>query len=174
MPAAATYKSDPENLLFGRYTRRRLEAEELRDSMLVCTDSLDPTLHGMPVNDLMTKRRTLYLTTVRSDRSGYRTLFDAADPNAIIDQRTDSTIAPQALFLMNHPFVVARAEFLSKTVQAQDDLDDRGRVAWLYHRLFNRPPKDAEVALALRAVADGGWEPYCQILLCTNEFAYID
>jgi hypothetical protein len=173
VPEAPTLKADPDNLLLGHMPRRRLEAEELRDSMLVCTDSLDPTLHGTPVNDLNTKRRTLYLMTVRSDRSGYRAIFDAADPNGITDQRLDSTVAPQALFLMNHPFVNARAESLAKTVQAQGGADDRAKIDWLYHRLFARPAREAEVELGLKAIADG-WEAYCQILLCTNEFSYVD
>ena len=48
--------------------------------------------------------------TVRSDRTGYRMLFDAADPTAIMDRRIDSTVAPPALFLMNHPFTGAQGE----------------------------------------------------------------
>jgi hypothetical protein len=124
------------------------------------------------VNDLNTPRRTLYVMTIRSDRSNFRTLFDAADSSASIDRRIDSTVAPQALFLMNHPFLMARASALAKLAGVQR-LDDRGRIQWLYRRLYARPATEPEVAIGLRAVSRN-WETYCQVLLCGNEFAYVD
>ena len=63
------------------------------------------TRGGPAVRDFNAPRRTLYLMTIRSDRTGFGPLFDAADPTAPVDKRTVSTVAPQALFLLNHPFV---------------------------------------------------------------------
>jgi hypothetical protein len=168
-----TSKADPDNLLFGRANRRRLDAEGIRDSMLAATGELDPAAGGPAVKDLNSPRRTLYLMTVRSDRTGYRMLFDAADPTGIVDRRTDSTVAPQALFMMNHPFVEARA----KKLAAQLAGPDRDRVQGLYRKLFGRPATDDEVALGSRFVGargDAGWEQYCHALLCSNEFVYVD
>jgi hypothetical protein len=162
--------SDPDNLLLARMNRRRLDAEALRDSVLAATGELDPTPAGPAVKDLNSPRRTLYLMTIRSDRTGYRMLFDAADPTAIVDRRTDSTVAPQALFLMNHPFVTARAKRLAEKLTGPD----RSRVDHLYRTLFSRPANEREIAIALQFITDHTWEQYCHALLCSNEFAYVD
>jgi mono/diheme cytochrome c family protein len=173
---AATVRADPENLLVGRMNRRRLDAEQLRDSMLAATGELTAAAGGPAVKDLNSPRRTLYLMTIRSDRTGFRMLFDAADPTAIIDKRTDSTVAPQALFLMNHPFVAARAKALAGEAGKGQGADGE-RVRMLYERLFGRPATEEEVRLALDFLGrkgGRGWEAYCHALLCANEFAYVD
>ena len=166
-------KSDPDNLLFARFSRRRLEAEALRDALLAAGGSLDLTPGGPAVRDLSSPRRTLYLMTVRSDRSTYRTLFDAADPNSIIDQRTDSTVAPQALFLLNHPFVLDQANRLA-TLARQQGGDDLQRINWLYYRIYSRPPGPQEVQLGIMLLRQTDWDAYCHVLLCANEFVYVD
>jgi hypothetical protein len=168
----ATLRADPDNQLLGRMNRRRLDAEGIRDAMLAVTGELSTAAGGPAVKDLNSPRRTLYLQTVRSDRTGYRTLFDAADPTAIVDKRTDSTVAPQALFLMNHPFVTARAKRLASRFPATDE-----GVSRLYQTLFSRPPTPDEVRLAQDYLArhpQDGWEQYCHALLCSNEFSYVD
>jgi hypothetical protein len=165
----ATMKADPDNLLFGRMNRQRLDAEELRDALLAVSGKLDPSLSGPAVKDLSSSRRTLYLMTIRSDRSNYRSLFDAADPTAIIDQRIDSTVAPQALFLMNHPFMLDQAaELAAKAKQQKEPLD------WLYRRLYSREPTPREIQIIRQLIEHDGWEACCQALLCANEFVYID
>src|SRR5207237_1404326 len=77
----ATRAKDPDNLLLGRYSRQRLEAEAVRDSLLVVAGKLDPT-RGVATRDFNSPRRTLYLMTIRSDRTGFGPLFDAADSTA--------------------------------------------------------------------------------------------
>jgi hypothetical protein len=112
------------------------------------------------------------MMTIRTDRNGYRMLFDAADPTAIVDKRTDSTVAPQALFLMNHPFVLARAKKL-----ATESAQSPNRITWLYTRLFSRSPTTNESTLATQYIAHhpkNGWEQYCHALLCSNELFYVD
>ncbi|MDB5320186.1 MAG: Protein of unknown function (DUF1553)/Protein of unknown function (DUF1549)/Planctomycete [Phycisphaerales bacterium] len=165
--------ADPDNLLLCRMNRRRLDAEAIRDTMLAVTNELDPTpLNGPGLKDLNNPRRTLYLMTIRSDRTGYRMLFDAADPTAIIDRRIDSTVAPQALFLMNHPFTTARAKKLAAQSATAPD-----RITWLYETLFSRSPTAEESQLGQNYVtqrANNGWEQYCHALLCSNELFYLD
>jgi hypothetical protein len=177
-----TYKADPGNLLFGRMNRQRLEAEPFRDALLAVTGSLDESMGGLAFRNPMTPRRTIYLMTIRSDRSNYRTLFDAADPTSIVDKRIDSTVAPQALFLMNDPFVLDRAQALATRLLKQGPTNDRARIESLYELLYSRPASERELAIGLSATRDDEastpveaiWQRYCQVLLCANEFVYVD
>lgn len=176
---ALTMKADPANELFGRMNRQRLEAEPMRDAMLAVTNTLDETLGGPSTANLNAPRRTLYLMTVRSDRANYRMLFDAPDPTGIADLRINSTVAPQALFLMNSPFVLGKAKLLADRVMAQAP-DEAGRIDRLYRLLFSRPPTPQEFQIGSQLLSQSGpstesaLEQYCQVLLCSNEFIYID
>jgi hypothetical protein len=177
LPAKSEAKSDPDNMLLAQQNRRRLDAEEFRDAMLAVTKELDPALGGKAIRDLNSKRRTLYVTTIRSDRSNYQALFDAADPTAIVEKRTEATVAPQALWLMNHPFVMERTRTLAQLVVKQHG-DRQGKMNWLCEKLFARQATEQDRALALRAVQKpdqaADWEKLCQVLLCSNEFIYVD
>ncbi len=185
----ATQQVDPDNKLFGRMNRQRLEAEALRDTLLSVAGTLDRTLSGPSINDLNNRRRTVYLMTIRSDRSNYRALFDAADPNAIVEKRIDSTVAPQALFMLNHPFALAQTKALARRVTTAAPANDPGRINWLYRQLYGRSPNAPETNLGLKALElaraqspatkettanELAWEQYCQLLLCANEFMYVD
>ena len=175
-PPAELAKADPANELLGRMNRRKLEAEALRDAMLAVAGTLDVSLGGVAVNDLNTPRRSLYVMTIRSIRSDYRALFDAADASAIVEKRNDSIVAPQALFLMNHPFVIERAKQLAARVEKEAGSDDAAKIDWLYRTLFSRPPTadETEIGKSLVASTDKGWQAYCHVLLCANEFMYVD
>ncbi len=101
---------DPENRWLGRFSPRRLEAEEIRDAMLCVSGRLDRTPGGPAADDIDTPRRSLYVQTARWDRSSFAMLFDAANPDASAEKRTVWTVAPQALLFLNHPFVFAQAQ----------------------------------------------------------------
>jgi cytochrome c553 len=170
-----TQKADPDNRLFGRMMRRRLEAEAIRDNLLFVAGRLNLERGGPSIRDFKTPRRTLYITTIRSDRAGYGPLFDAADSTAIIDKRTVSTVAPQALFLMNDPFVMEQAQAFAKRFENEADLAKRINAA--YETLFGRAPTKEEMEIGHKFLKDSdgkAWEQYCQILLCSNEFVYVD
>jgi hypothetical protein len=173
---AQTLKADPDNLLLGRMNRRKLDAESLRDALLSVAGTLDTSAGGVAINDMNTPRRSLYVMTIRSDRANYRSLFDAADASAIVEKRVDSTVAPQALFLMNHPFVLDRAKQLAARVEREGGTDDAAKIDWLYRSLFARAPEpgELEVGKSLVAPSSTGWQAYCHVLLCTNEFMYVD
>jgi hypothetical protein len=173
-PSPEALRRDPDNRLVSRQARRRLTAEELRDALLAVSGNLDRIGGGPADRDIMTPRRTVYQMTVRSDRTGFGPLFDAADPTAPVDRRTDSTVAPQALFLMNHPFVAAQADALAANMQRQSGDLERA-IGRLYSRLFGRPPTADEVRIGQTIVTgDAGWRGYCRVLLATNEFCFID
>ena len=181
-PPAETLQADPENRLFGRMDRRRLESESLRDALLAVAGNLDPAPDGPATREFASPRRTLYYATLRSDRSSFGPLFDAADPAAIVDRRTASTVAPQSLFLMNHPFARAQSHALASRLASAGLPDDASRIRRAYLLLFARPPEPDETALGLSALAklrssgpdERAWAAYCQVLLCSNEFLYVD
>ena len=179
--------NDPENRLWARANVRRLEAEPIRDTLLAVAGLLDRTMFGPPArkpgDDAMSRRRAVYLMTNRSDKSGLRFLFDAADPEAIVDQRTVSTVAPQALFLLNDPFLVEQTAALAGRLLEKPEQTTAQRIAQAYELLYGRPPTQAEIEVgtafldrhtgnpeALRQA----WEQYCQVLLCANELIYLD
>lgn len=172
-------QQDPENLLFARMNRQRIEAEILRDSLLAVTGRLDPTPGGPAYADMNIPRRTIYLKTNRSDRTTFATLFDAADPTAIIPKRVEATVAPQALFLMNHPFMLSASEQLAARMEPLKG-DVPAMVRELYLRLYARESESREVELA-QAFLQGSDQSeatalsaYCQALLSANEFVFID
>lgn len=190
VPDAGVVRADPENKLFGRMNRQRLEAEAIRDNLLAVAGDLDLSLRGPALRDLSNRRRTLYLMTIRSDRSNYRMLFDAADPVSVVEGRMNTTVAPQALFLLNNPFVLDQVKLLAERVRRQRAGDDRGKIEWLYGHLYGRPPSPRELEIGLAALQRGrdaaragsqrpdaaelAWEEYCQVLVCANEFVYVD
>ena len=157
------------------------------------------TLGGPSTRDFAAPRRTLYLMTIRSDRTGFGPLVRRGRSAAARSKRgIVSTVAPQSLFLMNNEFVVAQAGALADRMLAESaaaangrrpamppadaESRERARIERLYELLYARPVTDREVAVgrqllaARRAVSDerGAWLAYCQVLLCANEFIYID
>jgi hypothetical protein len=177
-PTAEALRHDADNRLWGRQNRRRLEAEALRDSLLAAAGRLDRTMGGPADRDFAKPRRTVYQMTIRSDRSGYGPLFDSADPTAPVDRRTESTVAPQALFLMNHPFVREQARAVARLLAAVPSVTDQ-RIETAYRLLYGRPPSAEELStgrelLGDQAAKESAWVTYCQVLLCANEFLYVD
>jgi hypothetical protein len=172
---------DPENRWLARMSPRRLESEAFRDSMLFVAGRLDWTMGGPATGDLDRQRRSLYIQTVRQDRGNFSTLFDAANPEQSVESRTNSTVAPQALFLVNSSFVQAQAESLARRLITQVPGDEPARIALAYRSLFGRPPRPEEVeigrsflARAASRGADAAWIDYAHVLLCSNELIYTD
>jgi hypothetical protein len=171
-------KNDPDNLLFGRMNRRRLESEALRDSILAASGQLDRRMGGVAVRTFAAPRRTLYLATIRSDRAGFGPLFDAADSTAPVEKRTISTVAPQALFLLNNPFVLAQTRALARRI-VDADKDDAARIQRVYQLLYGRPPTLEEITIGSAFLQRAGgderaWREYGEVLMCANEFIYVD
>jgi Protein of unknown function (DUF1553) len=178
---------DPENLLFGRMNRRRLEAEALRDSLLAVCDRLEQRPGGPP-DDSHSRRRMIYLKTLRADRSGFRTLFDAADPSIHVEKRTASTVAPQALYLMNGSLSMEGLQSLvGRAGVARGATEER--IQALYRAILGRKATAEEVALGHTFIQKltaepagpsrdpaelGPWETYAQALLLSNEFLFAD
>ena len=182
VPALA--EVDPENRLLGRMNRRRMEFEPLRDGLLAVADRLDRT-HGGPAVDITVKpyspRRSVYAFIERQNLPGVFRAFDLASPDVSTPQRHATTVPQQSLFLMNHPFV----HDLARGVIARPDVaatkPDRDRIDRLHRLLYSRPADAEEVTLGEAFVKDAGpgnkltaWEQYAQVLMLSNEFAFVD
>jgi cytochrome c553 len=172
---------DPENRWLGRFAARRLEAEAIRDALLSVAGRLDGTRGGPATDDLNRQCRSLYVQTARWDRGSFAMLFDAANPDASVERREVSTVAPQALFLLNHPFVLAQAKYLAERLAREAPAADTVRIRRAYQLLFSRPPTAEEVSIARQLLARDGahgaeqaWTDLAHVLLCSNEFVYLD
>lgn len=182
---------DPENRLLGRFNRLRLDAEAIRDSLLLVSGQLDHSPGGPAFTELTKPRRTLYLMSARTgaNTSDFGRLFDRADPGSIVAQRGQSIVAPQALFFLNDPFVSAAAKALAARIGGVGGgstqptsttlmASDQARIERLYLLALGRFPTPAELDLGKQLLAQLSradlWERYCHLILCANEFVYVD
>jgi hypothetical protein len=178
-------EQDPGNRLLSHFSRRRLDVEEVRDSMLALDGSLDLTMGGtlqkgtgtdgensagrLSIDPATSKRRTVYLPLRRSNLPSLLNLFDFGDATTTCEGRALTNTAPQALFMMNSAFVNDRSAALAKELGGHVDL--------IYQRILDRLPTAAEKNDALayvEKVGDGGWQSLCRILLSSNEYIYVD
>jgi hypothetical protein len=199
-------EADPEDKLLWRMPRRRLEAEALRDSLLFVGGSLDESFGGtlLPTKNRQyvtstanvnpeiynTCRRTLYLPVVRSAIHDFLVAFDFGDPSTMNGKRDRTTVAPQALFLMNSPLAVEQSKALAVRLISIDETDG-ARVARLFETLLARPASPHEVDRALEFLARyqdslkgsttgdaahvrKAWEALSRAMLSSNEFLYVN
>jgi hypothetical protein len=177
--------ADPDNRLLGRMPRRRLDFESLRDSLLAAAGTLDRTVYGQSVDLFQppfSHRRSVYAYVDRQNLPGTFQAFDFASPEQHTPQRYVTTVPQQALYLMNSPFVIAQA----KAVMARPDvvwaMSAGERVRRVYRAVLGRDPTAAETWLAVGFVRSDDpppagltrWEQFAQVLLLSNEFAFVD
>jgi hypothetical protein len=166
---AALLKIDPENQLFGRANRRRVEAEVIRDTILTVSDKLDlkgggPVVSHFPdraidndskggfnTDPLLT--RSVYLPVIRNDVPTLFEVFDFADPDVSTGQRDSTTVSTQALYLMNSTFTNTHAKFAALRVMTETK-DDAKRLELLFRRALGRSPTKTEVAMTTKFLAD--------------------
>ncbi len=180
-------KHDPENLLWWRRESRRLEAEAVRDALLAVSGTLDPAMYGPGTLDQNSRRRSVYFTVKRSQLIPMLQLFDAPDAMQGVGSREESTVAPQALALLNSPIVRGYATKLAERVRptAETSIDDA--ITSAYQIALSRPPSDAErssmadfIQRQTESRGTGGnaealaVRDFCHVLLCMNEFVYVD
>ena len=107
---------DPENKWLWRMNRRRLDFEAMRDSLLAISGRLDQAMGGQPVDITavpFSSRRTVYGFIDRQDLPNLFRTFDFASPDSSSPQRFQTIVAPQALFMLNSPFVQERVRNLT-------------------------------------------------------------
>jgi len=140
----AAFAKDGGNRLYWRQARRRLGAEQIRDSVLFVSGALDARLGGpsVPLTPLG-KRRTIYGRVSRYQLDEFLQLFDFPSPSQTAEQRFSTNVPLQRLFFMNSDFMQQHAERLAE--QVADEPDDAARIEKVYRRLFGRAPTADEV-----------------------------
>lgn len=144
-------KADVDNRLWARMNARPLEFEPFRDSMLAVSSTIDLTIGGRAIDLTKTSsnRRTVYAFVDRKTLPSLFRSFDFPDPNFTASQRTHSAISPQALFLLNSPFVVDCAKGLVKQVKPTADHDKAAGVRELFELALQRQPSDRELSRSI-------------------------
>ncbi len=203
---AAAAEQDPENRLLWRRSRQRLDAESMRDAILSVAGNLDLTMGGtlLPtenrkyvtstanVNPVVynNNRRSMYLPIIRSALYEVFQAFDFADPAVSAGKRMSTTVAPQALFMMNSELVSEQTHALAEQLLAKEATDTE-RITNLYLRTLSRPSTAEETESALAYVSEivetvkskdmdeqaarlSAWQSLCRAMLASNEFLYIE
>jgi hypothetical protein len=159
---------DPDNRLYWRFDRRRLDAEALRDALLVMGGTLDlapPAAHPFPPLDKWnwtqhnpfktiypSTKRSVYLMTPRIQRHPYLGLFDGPDTNYSTAARTEATVPSQALFFLNNPFLTEQARGFAARLIGQYS-EPRARVERAISQAWGRAAEADEIARALHYLA---------------------
>ncbi len=147
--------SDPENRLLARMSRKRLDFESMRDSLLAVSGELDLRMGGRPV-DLTAApavpRRTVYGNVDRQFLPGFFRVFDVANPDLHSPQRHATTVPQQALYLMNSPFVVERARALAARMAEAGETPVE-RIRRLHRLVFSLEASARQIELALSFIA---------------------
>jgi len=202
--SAAQHALDPDNRLLSHMNRKRLDAECLRDAMLAAAGTLDRAFGGPGVSEVkavdandqkiqnieygyqfLDTRRSLYTAAFRNVRHPLFEVFDFADINQPIAQRTTSTVATQALFLMNSPKVIEQARSAAEVVLKSSPETDK-RIDTAFQNSLQRRPSEKEQAqvrdfvessVSGNASADDVrdlWARFIQTLWSTPEFRFLD
>ncbi|MBS0262685.1 MAG: DUF1553 domain-containing protein, partial [Planctomycetes bacterium] len=205
VPHAETLSRDPDNKFWGRLDIRRLEAEAVRDSLLAVAGTLDETVGGSlltvknrgylfdhtskDLTDYTSRRRSLYLPVIRNNLYDLFQLLDYPDAAVPTGDRATTTVAPQALLLLNSEFVMQCARDLALRLLAADG-DEQSRLNRLYLLAYGRLATEAEctanrefLAAVTQALPntesdlkrrqEQAWAVLCHTVLASNEFVYV-
>jgi hypothetical protein len=186
---------DPENRWLGCFSRRRLTAEEMRDSLLLVGGNLDLSFakqHPFPSEGswtftqhdpfsavYQTDHRTAFMMVQRQRRHPFLATFDGADPNGTTPIRESTTVPTQALYFMNDPFFHAQAGRLAARMLSEENVLEK-RIDLLWRVLFQRkatPNEELRVAEFLERYPGGEsdrWSACVRALLASNEFMVVD
>jgi len=203
---AATAKIDEPNEYYWRFDRQRMDADAIRDSILAVSGTLEagsPGRHPFPAEEKLKfsqgnpfsqiydhNYRSAYLMTPRLNKHPFLALFDGPDSNKSTEIRGESTVALQALYMMNSPFVEEKAAALATRVTGHS-ASPADQIQLVYELLFARPPIEAEKTEATAYLdsytsdivstglpeADArrqAWTSLARVLLTSSEFLYID
>ena len=198
--------ADPDNRLLWHIKRRRLEAEPFRDAILATSDKLDPSMGGTLLttndNDYVTNdqsgnaaqysstRRSVYLPIIRNALYDMFQVFDVGDPSAAMPHRAATTVAPQALYVMNSPIVIEQTRAFAENLLKLPGTDT-DRLTAAYRKALDRAPSQQEIIRATGYLTNyaarlapvepdaakrklKAMQSFCQILFASNEFLYLD
>jgi len=160
--------ADPDNVLLWRMRPRRLEAEPIRDAMLVASGQIDLArpigspvtalgdrlVRDVPLEKLQppSRHRSVYLPVIRDYLPELFQVFDFADPSLVVGRRAVTTVPSQALFLRNSRFATEQARKMAQRLLARSDLDGKDRIDWAYQLAVSRHARAGERDEALHAI----------------------
>ena len=189
---AEAMKLDADNRLLWRKSPLRLEAEEIRDAVLIATGKLNPEVGGRGYRDVRhfffkgsnfyesinevgpeANRRTIYRFTARGGRNPFLDTFDCPDPSATAPKRASTTTPLQALALMNNTLIFETSDDFAKRLQQDVGKEIGKQISQAYVIAFGREASAEEIQLAGRFVADHGMAAFCRVILNSNEFLFV-
>jgi cytochrome c553 len=184
---------DADNRLLWRMNRRRLAAEEVRDSILAVSGKLDLTMGGpafqpfryqfrkSPVYDYHDttdrperRRRSVYSFIVRSTPSPFLDVLDFPVPSSCTPARNSTTTALQSLSLLNDPFVIQHADHFAARLASTCGENIGQQVRTAYRLALGREPSEEELDRAVKFIEKRDLFRFCRALFNTNEFLYVD
>ncbi len=182
------HDKDGANRLYSHFNRQRLDAEELRDSMLFVAGDLDLKDTSGPSTDFKSDnlRRTVFCQVSRYRLNNYLMVFDFPNPSFTSEQRFSSNVPLQQLYFMNNPFVYTQAGVLAARVVSEPTPE--ARISKAYEFLFQRKPTADELQLGVKFLSttpdkpgytvEGkpitAWLEYGRVLLSSNEFQFVN
>ena len=193
--AATLEQLDADNRYLWRMNRRKLEAEAVRDAVLLVSGKLNPTPFGPGFQDFVIEkpqhsphyqyhlfdpedpvshRRSVYRFIVRSQQQPFMTTLDCADPSLRVDKRNESLSALQALTLLNNGFMVTMSKHFANRVATKIPGDLRSQVSYAFEEAISRPANSEELAQLTDYATKHGLGNLCRLLLNLNEFAFVD
>jgi hypothetical protein len=170
------YEIDPDNIYFWRMNEKRLEAEQIRDSLLFVSGKLEGSHKNIsdfqqdikdPSKQLRkyigeTKARSIYIPSLRDNKIEVLDIFDRPDNSLLNAERSVTTVSTQALFLMNNPKIIALAQEQAK------ELPD---VNSIFLKFLGRPPTEQENKKSIEFIKQSdNLAKFIQIIICTGEF----
>jgi len=181
--SAEEHRRDEGNLYFGRANLRRLEAETIRDSLLALSGQLDTGRpEGAPFDPTFTGDlarggrgssevekafarpiRSVYLPVFRSELPQMFSVFDFAEPDQVNGLRDITTVPPQALFMLNNPFVINAADRIASQLLERTPADQTALVRQVWRRVYCRAPSPAESSVAVGFLKNNTNEPRKQL-----------
>jgi hypothetical protein len=183
---------DADNRLLWRMSPRRMEAENLRDTVLAVADQLNTEMRGPGYRDFETftknsqfytvtdpdapefYKRTIYRTGIRSGRSTLLDVFDCPDPSTNTPSRAVTVTPLQALSLLNNSFILRMSGRLADRVRSDAGEDVDRQVARAMELAYGREPTAEESAVYAAFVKQHGLPEFCRIVLNSSEFLYVD
>ncbi len=185
-------KVDSDNRLLWRMNPHRLEAEAVRDSVLVVTGKLNNAMFGPGYRDFNYKeayapiytyqtadspplwRRSVYRFIVRTTPQQFMTALDCPDPANLTPQRNVTTTAQQSLAMYNNEFMLKQSRYFAErlTQECGPNVDKQIKLA--FQLAFARTPDPTERELAREAINQHGLWQFCRAIFNANEFIYID
>ncbi len=185
---------DSGNVYLWRTNRRRITAEEVRDSVLSVSGKLNRTMYGPGFQlfvlerpehsphyeyhkhnpkDPLTHRRSIYRFIVRSQPDPFMTTLDCADSSQSVAKRDETVTALQALSLLNNKFMLQMAQDFAKRIESEFD-DPAERVERSFELITGRRPTRQQRMILMKYADEFGNENLCRLLFNLNEFVFVD